>query len=178
MIWESCYWKEPLLEMAARLRLLKTGRRRLTEKRLVELERDIFIGFYSIRKIFGPVPRVSDATRSLKIELASHPNRRSVTGLNNHKVNDLYDLETVHRETRDLEFIAGRIIHSFVFMPEVTQKDRLAGILFASDHDKDKKLYSMAIDDVIAVFERIGNDYPASATLQKNPDRTETWKLS
>jgi hypothetical protein len=58
MIWESCYWKEPLLEMAGRLRALKAGRHRLTEKRLVELERDIFIGFYSIRKLLFPVPKV------------------------------------------------------------------------------------------------------------------------
>jgi hypothetical protein len=149
MIWESWYWKQPLLEIAARLRLLKTGRRRLTEKRLVELERDIFIGFYSVRKIFDGLTRVTDATRAVQIQLLWYPNRKAVNWRNNHKVDELYDLDTVHRETRDIEFLNGRIIHSFIFMPYVTDKGQLKGILFTSDHDKDTKLYSMTIDDVI-----------------------------
>jgi hypothetical protein len=176
MIWESCYWKEPLLEIAGRLRSLKTGRHRLTEKRLVELERDIFIGFYSIRKILWPVPKVSDATRFLTVQLSWYPNRKKpVTTLNSHRVDELYDFEKIHRETRDLEFIVNRIIHSFVFMPDESEKGRLVGILFNSDHDKNKKLYSMTIDDVITVFERIGNDYPYSSFHHVHPDGTETW---
>jgi hypothetical protein len=73
MIFESGDWKEPLLEMAARLRSLK--RTRLTEKRLAQLERDIFIGFYSVRKIFDAVTRVTDATKSLKVQVSWHPKR-------------------------------------------------------------------------------------------------------
>jgi hypothetical protein len=33
--------------------------------------------------------------------------------------------------------------------------------MFTSDTDKDKKLYSMKIADVIGIFERVGNDHPA-----------------
>jgi hypothetical protein len=164
--------------MAVRLRLLKTGRRRLTEKRLAELERDIFIGFYSVRKIFDAMTRVTDATRALTIQLSWHPNREPVHWRNNHKIDKLYDFEEVHRETRDLEFINGRIIHSFIFMPYVTEKGRLEGILFTSDLDKNKKLYSMSIEDVIAVFERVGNDDPTDIQWEKHPGGKETVKIT
>jgi hypothetical protein len=60
-------------------------------------------------------------------------------------------------------------------MPDDSEKGRLVGVLFNSDHDKNKKLYSMTIDDVITVFERIGNDYPSSSFYQVHPDATETW---
>jgi hypothetical protein len=178
MIWESWYWKQPLLDMAARLRLLKTGRRRLTEKRLVELERDIFIGFYSIRKILDGVTRVTDATRAVQIQLSWYPNRAEVNWRNNHRIDKLYDLESVHQETRDLEFINGKIIHSFIFIPYVTDKGRLDGIFFTSDRDKQKKLHSMTIDDIIAVFERVGNDDPTSVHWEKHPDGKETFTIT
>jgi hypothetical protein len=178
MIRESWYWKQPLLEMAGRLRLLKTGRRRLTEKRLAELERDIFIGFYSVRKIFDAVARVTDATRALTIQLSWHPNRAAVHWRNNHEIDKLFDFHVVHRETRDLEFVNGRIIHSFIFTPCVTEKGRLEGILFTSDLDKNKKLYSMTIEDVITIFERVGNDDPTDIQWQKHPDGKETLKIT
>jgi hypothetical protein len=167
MIFESGDWKEPLLEMAARLRSLK--KTRLTEKRLAQLERDIFIGFYSVRKIFDTVTRVTDATKSLKVQVSWHPNLTPVTWRNNHRIDTLYDFKKEYQETRDLEFINGRIIHSFIFMPYVTEKDRLAGILFTSDRDKNKKLYSMKNDQVIAIFERVGNDYPTEMKWRIDP---------
>jgi len=66
MIWESYYWKTPLLRMARRLRALKTAGE-LSEKQLVQIERDIFIGFYSIRKLFETFGVMTDAARSLQV---------------------------------------------------------------------------------------------------------------
>jgi hypothetical protein len=57
---------------------------------------------------------------------------------NNHPIDKLYDFEKEYQETRDLEFIYGRFIHSFVFTPYLTEENRLAGILFTSDRDKIK----------------------------------------
>lgn len=56
MIWESWYWKQPLLEMADRLEHLKTASA-LSDEELAQVERDIFIGFYSVRKLLEALPR-------------------------------------------------------------------------------------------------------------------------
>jgi hypothetical protein len=114
----------------------------------------------------------------VQIQLSWYPNRAEVNWRNNHRIDKLYDLESVHRETRDLEFINGKIIHSFIFIPYVTDKGRLDGIFFTSDRDKQNKLYSMTIDDIIAVFERVGNDDPTSVHWEKQPDGKETFTIT
>ena len=51
MITESYYWKLPLLEMADRFRLV-ASKEDLTDEEYAAYERDLFIGFYSVRKLF------------------------------------------------------------------------------------------------------------------------------
>jgi hypothetical protein len=177
MIEESADWKEPLLKMAKRLRSLKTTEH-LTEKSLAQIERDIFIGFYSVRKLLDAITRVTDATKSLQAQVSWYPNVIPVSWRNSHRIDKNYDLNKQQQETRDLEFIAGRIIHSFIFMPYIEEHGGLGGIFFTSDIDRNKKLYAMKIDDVITVFERIGNDYPTEIHWAKLPTGEETTTVS
>jgi hypothetical protein len=177
MIWESWYWKQPLLEMADRLRSYKS-QDDLSEEVLVQIERDIFIGFYSIRKLIESVTKITDAAKALKIRLTWYPNVARVSWRNNHRLDGLYDFTRRYHEERDLQFIAGRIIHSFVFAPCINEQGGLAAILFASDRDKDEKLYSMEIDDVLTVFERAGNDDPQHIEWLRHPNGSETTKVS
>ena len=116
MIDESCYWKAPLLKMAKRLRLFRANCK-LNQKQRIQIERDIFVGFYSVRKLFDAIPKVTDATRTMKVQVSWHPNQKAVTWMNYHKIDELYDLNISNRETRDVLFVCGRIIHSFVFSP-------------------------------------------------------------
>ena len=59
MISESWYWKKPLLDMAKRLRKMRSVRK-LTQRQLVQIERDIFIGFYSVRKLIETRTKLTD----------------------------------------------------------------------------------------------------------------------
>jgi hypothetical protein len=177
MIHESRYWKQPLLEMAERLRSFKAKPPEdlLTDELSAQIERDIFIGFYSVRKLIEAVAKVTDATKNMRVQVWCYENLdEPVHWLNNHKLDELYDLEKARQETRDLPFVAGRIIHSFVFMPYIGETDRLEGILFTSDTDKDKRLYSMKIDDVIGIFERVGNDDPVEVCSYLDPASGKT----
>ena len=160
MIWESEDWKKPLLQMAKRLAFLKKAED-LTEKQLAQIERDIFIGFDSVRKLLESITKLTDATKALQIQVSWYPNLSPVTWRNNHRLEILYDFGKPHQETRDLRFICGRIIHSFIFAPYVGDEGGLDGIMFTSDIDRNKRLYAMEIDDVITVFKCVGNDYPS-----------------
>ena len=166
MISESWYWKKPLLGMANRLRKLSSARR-LTQRQLVQIERDVFIGFYSVRKLIETRTKLTDATKSLKIRVDWHPNRKPVDWLNSHRIDELYDLDDSQSETRDLMFISGRIIHSFIFAPWIDEHGGLAGLFFTSDTDKDRRLYSMSVDSVIDIFELVGNDDPKEDPLEE-----------
>lgn len=171
MIWESWHWKKPLLDMARRLRKLKISGE-LSEEQLAQIERDIFIGFYSVRKLIETVTKVSDSAKTLQVKIGWFHNRKEVNWRNNHKIDDLYDLGKTNYETRDIIYICGRIIHSFIFVP-VLDESGLKAILFTSDTEKNKKLYSLEIDYVINIFERIGNDNPTKITWNKDPKTGE-----
>jgi len=168
MIWESYYWKTPLLRMARRLRALKTAGE-LSEKQLVQIERDIFIGFYSIRKLFETFGVMTDAARSLQVRVLWHPNRKRPDALNSHRLAELYDFEQEERTAKNIRFVANLIIHSFIFSPCVNDGG-LEGIFLTSDKERSKRLYFMAIDDVIAAFERVGKDYVTELQTRRDPE--------
>ena len=177
MISESCYWKMPLLETAERLRSLKAVRG-LNEEQLTTVERDIFVGFYSVRKLFETITKVTDSMKCLRVQVSWYPNRKHVNWKNNHRIHELYDLAKESNEHRDIWFVSSRIIHSFIFTPYVEEQGGLAGIMFTSDRDQDIKLYSMDIDGVIAIFERVGNDDPTTIKWSKNVDTGEETTLA
>ena len=84
MIWESKYWKESLLKMASRLQKLR-NRSKVTERQLAMIEQDIFIGFYSIRKLIETVVKISDKTKNMQVDVKWYPNMEHVNLINNHK---------------------------------------------------------------------------------------------
>ena len=166
MISESRYWKEPLLETAKVLRrepLLEN----LDESDLVQIEKNVMIGFYSIRKLLDTV-KVSDSIKKMTTSLSWYENKSQVDILERHDLNKLYDLSKAHEETRNLRFICDQFIHSYVFMQSADEKGRLNGFHFSSDKDKNKKLYFMDAKKIISIFEKVGENYPAEAILKKN----------
>ena len=172
MISESWYWKKPLLEAADRFEALKSAGD-LSDEQLAEIEREIFIGFYSVRKLFEAVAKITDATKAMKVQVDWYPNREAVTWRNNHRISEIYDLTVSNQETRALRFICGRIIHSFVFSPCIEEDGGLAGIFFTSDIDKDEKLYFLSINQVIEIFQRVGNDDPVNIVWSKDAQTGE-----
>ena len=67
MIYESHYWKEPLLASAkwlSKLRLIENTR----ETTYVKLEKELMLGFYSVRKLIETI-KISDSTKKLKFDI-------------------------------------------------------------------------------------------------------------
>ena len=129
--------EEILLRIAKRLRRFKSNAD-LTEANLAKIERDIFTGFFAMRKLFDSLGAVTDATKSSLVQLSYYTNLTEVTWINNHRIEDLYNLDRHHCETRDLKFVAGRIIHSFIYIPYTGEEGGLRGIFFTSGIDKNK----------------------------------------
>lgn len=159
MVWESENWKVPLLKLAKRLAALKASNA-LSEDQIAQIERDIFIGFYSVRRLAETPTKVTDQTRTRLLVVSKFANLKPVTWRNNHRLDELYDMNKSNQEKRDIPFVCGRVIHSFIFAPCVSEEGGLCGVFFTSDLDKDKFLLFMDIDEVIALFRQVGNDNP------------------
>lgn len=168
MVWESENWKQPLLKLAKRLKTLKASKD-LSDDQLAQVERDVFIGFYSVRRLIETPTKVTDRTRKLSLSLMKYANVKPVTWRNNHKLDELYDLRRSNEESRDVIFVCGRIIHSFVFAPCQSDDGGLSGVFFTSDLDKNKFLFFITIDQVISLFSEVGNDSPSHIESSRDP---------
>lgn len=172
MIWDSQYWKEPLLHLADKL-VQWRGPRAWTEQDLVDIEKDVFVAFYSIRKLIE-AKKISDSTAKMAVNVGLYPNKgKDVTFLNWHKLDELYDLTAKKPEQRELWFACNQVIHSYVFMPDISDDDSFKGILVCSDYERNKNLYGIDTTELIRVFRIVGEDYPSSSTFTFNPDRRD-----
>lgn len=169
MIYESSYWKEPLLKAATWLRRVRLGEN-VRETTLVKIEKELFVGFYSIRKLLETV-KVSDSTKKKKFDLVWHPNKMPVDWLNHHIVEEHYDLTKSNQESRDIGFICNLFIHSYVFT--LVGENKLEGVYVASDRTKNQKVYYVPIEVVLSAFRLVGRDYPSRLVLTRNPETGE-----
>jgi len=112
MIWESSYWKEPLIKAADWLRRVRF-RENTREVTFVRIEKEIFVGFYAIRKLLDTVT-VADSTKKQTYELVWYPNIRSVDMLNWHRLEELYNMKRERKETRDIRFICNLFIPKLI----------------------------------------------------------------
>ncbi len=169
MIWESQYWKDDLLKIAATLRK-RTAQKRWPETSFARLEQSVMLGFYCIRKLHEAA-KLSTATMAQQLSVTAFPwLGKNVTKLNWHRLNELYDFASGASKSQDLLFVCHQFVHSFIFTAVFDETDRLDAILFASDRQRHKSLFSISIGLVISAFEQVGSDYPNSAEYVLNPE--------
>ncbi len=172
MIWESEDWKRPLLRLASKLARWSTPRE-WTERELASLEKDIFIAFYSIRKLME-AKKLSNATEVMPLNVAMYPSKhKDVTLQNWHNIDSLYDLTARQTSQRDLRYICNQIIHSYVFVPETSEDGAFIGILFCSDKERNNKIYGVKSEDIINILRVVGKDYPAVSVITFNSKKRD-----
>lgn len=126
------------------------------------------IGFYSIRKLVE-AHTVSDEIRDRPLHLHGYPWKGSViTFMNWDKIDEKYDLAHPVHVTKTVSWLADQMIHSFAFLPSFDEEGRLEAVLFNPDRTRLKHLYSISVEEIIALFEEVGVNDPASMKCQFN----------
>lgn len=156
MIWESWPWKKDLERRSVALSK-RTNQRRWPEASLANVEQDVFLSAYIIRKLLD-AKKLSDEVESI----ALHARRSIRTGqapdiMNWHRLDEFYDL--VHAAAVDicLRGFCDQIIHSFVFVV-VASAPGLEGFYVASDRERSSGLFYFDIKEVIRILKRIVRD--------------------
>jgi hypothetical protein len=157
MIGESFYWKEDILRQAVALKK-KTKQQRWTDRSYALVEKTVFLGFYSIRKLLEGKKLTIDVVKN-KLTVISYPSLgKAVTLLNWHKFERLYDFNHPTKQKRSLKWLCNIFVHSYIFTPAFNERSQLEGLFFNSDLARNKELYFVTIADVIRLFESVGND--------------------
>jgi hypothetical protein len=167
MIWESHFWKDDLLAVAARMRKRCT-QRLWPERSLMNVEKDVFIGFYIVRKLIEAKKlSTSTAKHQLTVSVFSSTDK-DVTLINRHKIEDLYDLSSPTASTLSLLSVCNQIIHSYVFLTDHSDEGGLAGVYFCSERKRRECLYHLSLKLLVGAFELVGNDYPNEIRMIAN----------
>ncbi len=178
MITESVFWKEPLVAGAALIRDFM-DREELSDDEFAQIERELFIGFYSVRKLLEATGKVSNSTRRLQVSVTWYPKRLDAPladWYNRNNICELYEMDDRRSEDRDLLYVAHRLIHSFIFM--LSGDDDGHGVFFTSDHDKDMRLNFVSTAEIVRIFEIVGNDYPSKLHCWRDPQTGEMkWRV-
>lgn len=161
MITESYYWKKPLLNGAKVIRKYMNAEN-ISEAQFARVEREILIGFYSIRKLLEATGKVSAETRAMKVTLKRYekrPDQPIVDFYNRSEFGELYDLDKPAPKSSDLLYVVNQMVHSFIFT--LSGDDDGHGAFFTSDRGKETRLNFVSTDEIVRVFESVGNDYPS-----------------
>ncbi len=174
MIHDSSNWKKPLVRSAKWLeKLLITHEP--SERILARAEREIFVGFYAIRKLRETF-KLTNTTKLLTYNLIffNAVNNANHDYFNRHDFEKHYDLNTEKSQPCDIGFICNQVIHSFIFVFSLNHDGNIDGIYLSSDRMKRSKIYFVPLTIVIHIFRKIGHDYPSGLHLERNRE-TGQW---
>ncbi|QBK05367.1 hypothetical protein DW355_11985 [Hylemonella gracilis] len=168
MIHESRYWKQPLLRSARWLEKALVDEAS-GEKILARAEREVFIGFYAVRKLLATF-KLSGTTKRLTCQLISYPakSKALVDYFNRSDIDEHYDLDNEIRETRDVGFLCNQVVHSFVFIFVTGESGSIEGIFVSSDTMRHRRLYYVALESIVQLFRAVGRDYPSQQHYVRN----------
>ncbi len=168
MIHESSYWKRDLLKVSDRLerRLVQT---RWGQKNLYALEKEIFIGFYSVRKLIES-RKVSSSMKSKTYEVMQFSYRGCPESILGDLAEDAYDFSKANKRRVSIHQLCNQFIHSHYFVPFLPNGRNLTGFFFCSDRERRSCIYLITMFDVIDIYRAIGNNYPATLCAGRLPN--------
>ena len=116
------------------------------------------LGFYSVRKLLeaGKVSPLIDTRNISLIEYQRGLHRsQPVYGpiLQAH-----YNLDLPHQLQASLRFVCNQVVHSYVFAIAVGYKSGFAGIYFASERERNDRMFFLKARELITLFCDVARD--------------------
>ena len=126
---DSTYWKTELFPVADLIDELATFTR-FSERLANEFEREVTLAIFAVRTLIER-HTLSEELLAEQIPVQAYPKKtqKPTTWLNNHKINELFDLDSPHRRNLDLLFFCNQIVHSYILLP-VREAQRFSHFLF------------------------------------------------
>jgi hypothetical protein len=165
------YWRQDLLKFAAALER-RYRQRRWSDRTRYNIEKEVFLSFYIIRKLIEN-KRIKSSVVASRHTVAWYPLIVGETPSTNPKqFGFTYLLNGGWLEEWTPSEISNQFIHSFIFSPFRMPRGAMLGIFFASDRGSKAGLYYIKLITVIDIFLSAGRNRPIRRTLLENLDGT------
>ncbi len=174
---ESRYWKSDLLKHAKDLQPKKNPAR-MTEKMIYEFEKRLIISFFIVRKMLES-DKISNNIKRYRAKIYEYKSKRMINKLNVHSIEKNYDLYNEITISRDIKFISNQFIHSStIWSSRISKRNRnWSDIYLCSDYEKTKALYRIPIEEIIKIFNLVGNDYPTHTIQSRWNEKTNDYEI-
>lgn len=166
MISDSLYWKDELLKLSQKVGL-RLAQRRWSQRSLFAVEKEVFIGFYSIRKLIES-KKISSPISGKNYKVREFPR------------NSQPDISLIDNPSKEFDFtkykhvdisiadMCNQFIHSYYFLPVMPDGKALVGFFICSDYQRKKSIYFISVFDVVDIYKTVGENYPTSYHLNKS----------
>ena len=165
MISESSYWKDDLLKLATKLEL-RLVQKRWSEKIYYTVEKELFFGFYSIRKLIES-KKISETVLKKTYKIHEFPKNEKTQSLIVTDISNEFELNKGKEVNVSVTTLCNQFIHSYHFSPFTPDGKSLIGFFICSDYKRKSGIYLITIFDVVEIYREIGNNYPASYSAER-----------
>jgi hypothetical protein len=172
MIWDSDPWRNELRLIVERLESCRL-RIDLSDATSFNVERDVMVGSYVVRKLFE-AEKLPSSLRGRNVKISAYPSTgRAPDLLSWHRIGEFYNLDRESHRSMGIRGLYNQMIHSFIWLPEECE-DRLTAIFFSSHESIDTFLYRIEIEPLIGLFREVAT-LEVTATSMKRNNRGQ-WK--
>ncbi|WP_148208499.1 hypothetical protein [Solidesulfovibrio magneticus] len=154
------------------------------EKQFVRFEKELFFGFYLVRKLFDTL-KISDATKQCVIFVQCFPIVEMVEYFNRDDIDRFTDFDREYVKMVALYELCNQFVHSYIFVPQIDEENKLLGCFVSSERNcspdrivvssKRPKVYFVGLADIVSIFRRVGKDYPSQFTRFYD-EKEQEWK--
>lgn len=165
-------WKTDIATSADRIIALSQFSR-YSERRADEFEREVIMAFFRVRTLLER-HMFSDDFLSRRIDVTTYRKKteKPTTWLNNHKIEELFDLESPKSRQIDLNFICNQIIHSTIFIP-VRNGQCFSHLLLCSDFERNHSLFLVELDVIVELLTSASTDWHNATSCEFNQKKRD-----
>lgn len=132
------------------------------------VQRDLMIGFFIVRKLIE-LGKVSSRTRDRLLRVYSCKSQGvHVHRMNNHRLDELYQLDDEIPERKKPLYIANQFVHAYTCFIYRDESRNWSDVLIVSDFDRNDCIWRVPIAEIRDLFRTAADDYPRFFSLALN----------
>ena len=165
---ESLYWKEELARIVKTIHPVAKPKR-LSERAVCTVERDVMIGFFVLRRMIE-LHLVSSGIADMKLDVFGAPATKNITKLNRSSLDKNYDWNAEKAVRKSVIYIYNQCIHAYLSHVERGQDRNWSDFFVVSDFDRNATIWRIKFATIISLFEAASTDWPSELRWTFNPN--------